>query len=81
MKHSLEVKQDAEWGMIHAQGGNKQHPSHGSDMDAALARGGAGKKNCDFFGRTHFWKGMQLKINMFFAFFFCGRDLIIFTNT
>ena len=66
------MKQGAEWGMIHAPGGNKQHPSCSFDMDAALAKGD-GCKNYFIVAicGIHFAKGMKLK--NFLCFLFCGK--------
>ena len=68
MKHCLQVKQSAEWGVIHARGGggggggggNNQHPSHVLTW-TRLLQGEAGGKNRFIFAvlfcETHFCKG------------------------
>ena len=52
--------------------GQTQHPSRNCGISA---KGGRGKKYffCDFFAEPIFAKGTKPKINIFFAFFFCGK--------
>ena len=54
--------------MVHAQGGDKQHPSRGFDMDRALAKGNF---FCDlFFAEPNFGQGhASEKIKNFFVLF------------
>ena len=83
MKHSLEVKQSAEWGMIHTQegggGATSSIPPVALTWTPLLQGGGGGgrKENfTTFFAKPIFFaKGMQLKTNIFAVFFAVEQHL------